>query len=172
MAFRAKAEVEGLRELVLALDHLKNAVRNRILRKAVGDGARIIAKAAKQKAPVRSKADAPSNITPLKLLKKSIGSKVKVYRNSGKVVGIVGPRTGFKTQIGSRVRKGKKSKPGDPIYENPTNVAHLLELGTKRSRARPFLRPALDQSKEQVKTAMAAAIKAGIEKEAVKGAKQ
>lgn len=182
MAFKVHCQIDGLKELIGRLTGLKMKMRNKILRTATTKAARLIAKKAKQKCPVRMtggqvarqakrlrkegiaappKIAAASNITPLKLLKKSIGQKVKTYK-SGVVVGIVGPRKGFRAEIGKRVRKGKKSNVGDPIYADPVNYAHLVELGTKHSKAQPFLRPALEESKDEIRAIFAEEIRAGL----------
>jgi HK97 gp10 family phage protein len=68
-------------------------------------------------------------------LKKSLGKKTKTYRNSGTTVVIIGPRVGFMDASTGR---------------NPVKYGHLVELGTKRARAKPFLRPALAQTKDSV----------------------
>ena len=61
-------------------------------------------------------------------LKRSIGRKVKVYRNTrgtGRVVGIVGPRRGF-DRIGHSKRKKNKGK---SFLRNPIRYGHLIEKG-------------------------------------------
>lgn len=68
-------------------------------------------------------------------LRRSIGVKVKTYRNRAVWAG-VGPRKGFEVQY--------KGKNRDPRY-----YAHLLERGTKRSKQTPFMRPATDNTRPQ-----------------------
>lgn len=67
-------------------------------------------------------------------LKKSLGVKVKRYKDG--VWAGVGPRSGFKIMHDGKPR-------------NPTQYAHLVELGTVRSAAKPFLRPAHESTKGQ-----------------------
>lgn len=110
------------------------------------------------------------------LLKKSLGRKVKVFRGSGVAVGIVGPRRGFKMEKrpdGSKVRVqtkfsrylGQKVKKGKlvDVYKNPTQYGHLVNKGTKRSRAFPFMEPALAAARPQVMRLMADAAREVVE---------
>ena len=92
------------------------------------------------------------------LMAKSIGSKVKTYP-SGVVVGLVGPRSGFNRQVG--VRK-HRAKIGQPINVDPIFYRHLVEYGTPRSRAKPFMRPAWDQTKDQAQAAIVSVLTDGI----------
>lgn len=144
MASVAKGNVEGLDQVKGALKGVDQRVRKKALRKGVSAATGVILRRAKDKVRVRSKT-----------LKKSLGRKVKVFRG-GAVVGIVGPRTGFKTQVGV-VKSGPKA--GQPIYENPTQIAHLVEKGTHRSRAFPFMAPALEESKADAAAATADAVR-------------
>lgn len=112
------------RGVLLKLEALKRGVRNRLLRKALRAGSRPLVVAARALVPVRRKVKG-SNVTPQKLLKKSLGVKIKTYKGGGIVVAVVGARS-KKTQIGTRVRGPHK---GQPVYENPANIAHLVEKG-------------------------------------------
>lgn len=161
MPYAIRAEIEGVKEMIAAVAHLKQAARSRILRSAVGKGARIILKAAKGFAPKESG-----------LLRKSLGVKVKVYKATGRVVGIVGPRNDPKFKQAVMRRRGKWFP--SEVYSNPAKYAHLVELGhagRAPAPARPFLRPAISASQGQVKEAFALAIREGLEREAAKLAK-
>lgn len=153
MTFKIKSEV-NVKDLMSSLDGLKNAVKNRILKKAVNKGCKIILKAAKAKAPRETG-----------LLKKSLGSKVKVYRNTGVVVGIVGPRKGFRQEV---LRKKGRWFPA-MVISDPIRYAHLVELGTSHSQAKPFLGPAVNDSSVAIRNAMAAEITKGLQDQAAKG---
>ena len=76
------------------------------------------------------------------LLAKSIATKIQHYKDTGVAVAVVGPARGSQKIIGTRRRSGKKSQKGAPIWEWPTKIAHLVDRGTKRSRAFPFSEPA------------------------------
>lgn len=131
-------KVEGLAEVLSALDGVDKKIRKKGVRKAVGQAGKIVLRAAK--ARVRKATG---------LLKRSLGRKTKVYRNSGVAVAIVGPRVGFKQQV----QRGGKS-----VLSDPVKYAHLVEEGTSRAEALPFLRPALMQNAGQIQQAMADAI--------------
>lgn len=153
MAFTIRAKIEGVDELVKQLrDELPKRMQGKILRKAIADGSKLVLKTAKQKVPVGETG----------MLKRSLGRRVKVYRNSGKVLGIVGPRTGFKKTKAGRTRTALGEK-FQQAHVNPTKYAHLVELGTRHSAPKPFLRPALDNNKEAVKAIFAKTIKDGLE---------
>jgi HK97 gp10 family phage protein len=55
------------------------------------------------------------------LLRKSLGRKIKSYRNGAVIVGIIGPRKGFRLVIN-----------GVPV--NPVKYAHLVEFGRREVR--------------------------------------
>lgn len=122
------------------------------------------------------------------VLAKSIGNKVKEGKGA-KVTALVGPRKGFKVRVtrsaGRRLegvrdtKKGTKRialrrargvKEGDVV--EATRVAHLVEQGTKERRhksgkstgrmpASPFMKPAFEQTKDQVRTIVADGMRAG-----------
>lgn len=75
-------------------------------------------------------------------LKKSLGYKVKSYPRNKVSVAIVGPRTGFRKQIGVYVKGGKKHPAGEPIIIDPVKYAHLVQLGTRGKKGTDFLTPA------------------------------
>jgi len=84
-------------------------------------------------------------------LHKSIGLTVRRVRRKGQYVNRytarVGPRSKFAIVMGSYT-KGKKK--GQPIRRDPRNYAHLIEYGTSKMAARPFIRPALDSAGDQI----------------------
>lgn len=115
------------------------------------------------------------------LLRKSLGKKQKKYGQKGNIYTIIGPLTGFK----------------DPATgENPVNIAHLVEFGTKGhvikpekkralrftsagfadiarasvqhpgATAKPFMRPAFDAHKEQVLQIVGTELGKGLERQA------
>src|ERR1041385_8283137 len=89
MSLAIKARIEGLEPLIFRLNLLKQGPRNVILRRAVDRGNKILLKAARGNLKAYG-------FTTKSLLYKSLGSKIAVTRK-GIVVGIVGPRTGFKS---------------------------------------------------------------------------
>lgn len=158
MPFKVVAQIAGVKELHQLLQVEAPKAVNRASRRGVTKAAREVRKDARQRTPVRTG-----------LLKRSLDVKVKTYP-SGVVVGVVGPATGFKTDkaTGKKVR----TKLGEKIKEtgiNPVKYAHLVELGTKRSKARPFLRPALDANREKATAILAAEYMAELTKVRAKG---
>jgi hypothetical protein len=128
--FRAKAGLGNVGQATLQkLKALGPKLEKKILRAAVDKGTKYLTKQTKANVPVQTG-----------LLKKSIGSKVKTYPN-GKIIGIVGPRSGFRQQVVTRGRKGAilRTKKGLKLFmaggkdtvRNPLKYAHLTELKRK-----------------------------------------
>lgn len=164
MSYRVQGVVDGLPQLLASLDGLATAVRNRILRAAVMAAGKVVLS--------RAKADAPRESG---LLRKSMARKVKVYRNSGVAVAIVGPRKGYKQQVTRKRGKWRAST----VWADPVRYAHLVELGTRPHRQRggqhpgsmprPFLTPAATQQATAIRAAMASAINEGLAKAVAQG---
>jgi HK97 gp10 family phage protein len=117
------------------LEGLRKTLVSKILRKAVTEASKIV------KQTVASNA---SSIKRFGFLAKSIGVKIKTYSEKKSAVAIVGPRSKWFKEIAGR------------------KYRHLLEGGTKRSRQKPFLKPAFDSTKDQYLTTLANAIERGI----------
>ncbi len=169
----------GDKDLIRKLDRLGKKGYRKTVAKAMSKAATPVSKLAKRLAPRG----------PTGLLKKSIGKKSKWYR--GTRVVIIGPRKGFKVAVGTYKRGPRK---GQTKWHNPANIAHLVELGhrivtggsveridgrdkgkAKHSGrvvghvpAQPFLRPALLQNKQTIKSIMARELRAGLLLEAKK----
>lgn len=165
-----KFKTTGVPELLKALQEIDKKVAKRALTKAVREAAKPILKAAKANVAVDTKT-----------LKKSLGVKVKVYKGGSGVVGLVGIRKDKKGKPIKHKRKVGTTKAGKDIYQDPTKYGHLVEFGTRRhtvakgdrlarkdrkqsemqtgkmhpgAKAKPFLRPALDNNQGQVKATM------------------
>ena len=139
--------IEGLEELRDKLLKLKRVTGRKVVRKALNEASKPILRTAKAKVPVDTG-----------LLRKSLGRKQKSYRGGRSVV-IIGPRTGFKREV---TVAGKKQ------VRNPAKYSHLVEFGTRRTAAKPFLRPAFDELLHQTVAAITNTIADGIEAEATK----
>ena len=85
---KVRVELTGLKEVVERLNLLEQRVRKKVLRRMVAKGSKMLTKGMVARVQVR-----------YGLLERSLDSVVRVY-GSGKVVGIVGPRTGFKDVVG------------------------------------------------------------------------
>ena len=141
MSVRVEMQINPgvIRKVQYGFDALPGRVFSRVVRRASSRAMTPVLKRAKQRVPVRHK-----------LLKKSLGRKVKAYSRDGVVAVIIGPRKGFKDQ-----------KTG----ANPANYAHLVEGGTAPhviqtksgavikhpgARPQPFLRNSLEERKTTV----------------------
>ena len=131
MPFSAK--IEGTKELRRKFARMSKVMKNKVVRPAMDFAMTPMNKSAKRRAPVGKGPEAG-------LLRKSIGKLVRVYPKA--VVGLIGPRTNFKREIGT-TKKGKR------IFKNPVNYAHLVELGTKTAAKKEFLQPALTSQREK-----------------------
>ncbi len=72
----------------------------------------------------------------------SIRIKVKAYP-ADRFVTVIGPSTKY-TRSRGKFKKGKRK--GQPKKSIPSKYAHLVERGTKRSLAKPWLAPAHAES--------------------------
>lgn len=124
MAFAVTAKIEGLELLLFNLQQLRSSKARSVNRRALQSAASLPLKAAKRRVPKDTGQ-----------LRKSLGKKSKTYRDTGTSVVIIGPRVGYKDPATGR---------------NPVKYAHLVELGTVRLQARPYLRPALQETHSQV----------------------
>lgn len=137
-----KMELVGAAETIGALSGLKNALRNRILRRAVLDATKPVYDEMRERVPEDTK-----------LLRKSIGRKVVVFRNSSVVVGLVGPRTDMGAEVVPRGRK-------QPIKRVPTRYAHLAD------RQSPFVAPAWSAALPRAQELLEQRVIAEVEKRA------
>lgn len=157
-------------QLIKNLERVKTAVQRKMMKKAIDKGVKIVAKIAKSKAP-KGKTG---------LLKKSIKSRVtkmvsgKVYVDP-KVFAVKNSLTGgaFKRVVlkgkgrkmnWTQIKEKISSQGGDTEYKRPAKYAHLVEFGTKRTQAKPFMRPALQQSRASVLKQIENEIKNGLKK--------
>lgn len=138
--------VRGLRELQAAMRALPKRLDRRILNAALMAGARPMVKAAKAKVPVDTAA-----------LKSGIrATPVRPKQHTATVhVGIGRARQ-------SKAERAKGAKKYTPWY------GFLVEFGTSKMSARPFLRPAFETTKQAAVEIIKAAIGRRIEIEAAK----
>lgn len=106
-------------------DKLKAGLRNKVLRIALNKAASRVKAAVISNAPQRTGS-----------LKKSIRIKVKNYRAKDVWVAIVGASSKYKRNV--------KKKQIRPVF-----YAKLVETGTRHSPAQPYLKPALQATKQQ-----------------------
>jgi len=65
----------------------------------------------------------------------------------------VGPLKGYRKLV---KRTNKKTGKKYSMEAVPTNYSHLIEFGTSKTPAQPYIRPAIDATQEKVAGAMAA----------------
>lgn len=75
-------------------------------------------------------------------LAKSIRIRLRVYR-SDKFVAVIGPSASY-TRTKGKITRGPRK--GQARKFRPSRIAHLVEKGTRHSRARPWLAPAFAES--------------------------
>lgn len=141
-------KMDGVKEFGERLDALEKKIRRKLTKKAVTAGTRVFMRAAKTKAPKRSG-----------LLKKSVGSRVQVYRNSGVVVGIAGPRTGFGKEVEIKIKNAKGTRVVRRVkrYQDPVRYGPITESRN------PWMLPAFVSSKDEAQGKAVDVLREGIE---------
>lgn len=145
------AQLIGDKELQRMFRTLGDRVQRKVARQAVNAASNPISKAAQ--------AGAPEDSGALKLALKG-GKRLKTYKESGTVVGIIGPRTNVATEVDGRPRR-------------PANYAHLAEDGHIAANGEfvsghPYLRPAYDANESAALGIMSDKFGTGIVREAKK----
>ena len=141
LGYTVRDQVEGLEAIKAQLRELPRKLAAKLEKKAINEAGKLVLQRAKALAPIRE--DRRQGYKG-GLLRKSLARKVKVYRNRGIIVAIVGARKeGFRRQIGTR-------KDGTPIFANSTKYLHLVELGTRTAQGKNFLRQALNEVRPQL----------------------
>ena len=151
MSIRTKIQIEGMGDLLAAMETLKRSAKGRITRAAVTAGGRIVRKQAKANARAIKRTGQLAKLTDM---------KVKTYKKSGNTVAIIGPKKGGKII--------------HPVYGavDPHKYSHLVELGTEHSTPKPFLRAAMMTTKGAVASAMGSKARDQLAREVAKAAKK
>lgn len=102
--------------------------------------------------PVRKSAQSyAKSIKDTGQLYKSIGLTVRRIRRKlqyiNRYTARVGARGGFNLKIGTYTRGKKKGK---AINRDPRYYSHLVEYGTSKMPARPFIRPAVESNEDAI----------------------
>lgn len=98
------------------------------------------------------------------LLRETIGVRYRQYRRSRTTFGSVGPRTRMGRNVTRTSGLGLKYE----VYSNPTKYAHLVEFGTVRTAAKPFLRPSYATHEKQIIATVGAGLGKYLEKAAAR----
>lgn len=142
MPFDVQINLQGLDQVVQKLESMTPELKKKALRNAVGKGASIIRKSATAKAPKDTGAMA-------KNIRVQFASRTT--RKTGDITFRVGVRGGAQ-QAGSRTRYAttKKGRKTALAVGSSTWYWRLVEFGTQKMRARPFMRNAMADSSEAV----------------------
>lgn len=152
-------KVQGLKELGKKMQDLGRKTSNRIAAKAMRQGGIIVRDTARAKAPVLAQ-----NVPHRKrgTLKKAITTRTKI-RKGGKtetIIWVKKPTSGQISRFKGKSGRSGAYNPNDPFYWR------FVEFGTSKMAARPFLRPAFEQSKQQAANVIISTLKTEIHKEA------
>lgn len=154
-------KVDGLSQIQAALSKLGRKTANKIAVKAMRSGGVIVREQARRNVPVLSQS------TPYRragTLKKAIKSSTKVLKNGkiGTVIRVKGLTAKQRAAFKAKNASSGAYNPKDPFYWR------FVEFGTSKMPAKPFMRPAFEQSKEKAATEIIKTLKDGIESEAGK----
>lgn len=133
MADEIKFSITGVDELVKKIKAMPSEVRGKPGRRALGKAANIVTKAARQNA---ERVDDPETG---RRIRDNIGRRFRGrhFRRTGELM----------ISIGVLTKRGRIPT-GNPDEGAKGNTPHwhLVELGTERASAQPFLRPALQEN--------------------------
>ena len=118
-------ELTGDAHLAMQLSHMTTGAAGRIMKPAVREAMKLAKQIAVRLVPQKSGA-----------LKKAIARTVKVSKRKHLAYGRLYIRKGFETIT--------KRPDGTTKVNDPRKYAHLVELGTRKVRARSFLRTAVN----------------------------
>lgn len=122
-----KFTVSGEKQLIMRLENTPKVFISKILPPAIRAGARPMVRAAKNQVYLGGAQKRTG------LLKKSIGVKQYTNKKRGQVVGLVGARHGFKSEVTVPVRRhfrgGRSGIYSRTFTADPANYAHLVERG-------------------------------------------
>lgn len=127
------------------LEFLIGKVERTAKREALTKAARPMLKAAKSLAPVRDRH-----------LQKSLKVKISTFQRDEMIIATIGPDRQY--------RATRTDEEGNPQRVRPVYYAHLLEFGTHRMPAQPYMRPAFDSTKGVSLKIYAGEIKAAIKR--------
>lgn len=157
---KSTVKISGLRETLSGLDQLKKSTQVGVLNRVLKKAAKPVETAAKRDAPVDSGA-----------LKESIGTVI-VRRNAGKSAFAAAMRGGGSRQDAAAAAREANSAAAGRGASATVRVrataphAHLVEFGTVKMGADPFLGPALRAERSDITKSIAADIEAEVAKTA------
>ena len=158
MAKRETVKVEGLAELGKALRELPGRVAKNGLRASVYAGAKVVRDEARAQAP-KAAQSLGANQPPPGTLKRSV-----IMKHIPELSSLTRQTFFVTVRHGKKYRKqGKKGNLSQDAW-----YWRFVEFGTRKMRARPFLRPALEAKRREAGQAMKDRLSERIEMEASK----
>lgn len=163
MANSQTVKVTGLRELGEAMRALSADIATKVAFQAVAAGAKVVRDGARARAPIAPRAYVASGSEMVRNKRKGQRSLEvdEVMVQPGNIPRNIMMTKVRRTQLTARydvgVRGGKK-------HGYASRIASLVERGTVKMPARPFLRPALEQNLPAVTDAMARRLRLRIAK--------
>lgn len=145
----ADLQVKGLRELGAAMRGLSADMAGKVARQAVAAGAGVSRKAIRQKAPVDT-----GNLRAAIVMKREKNTRLTEEY-------VVAVRKGKRRDVAAA--KSGQGKLGKDAY-----YAHMVEFGTVKMPAQPFVRPGFEETAQAATDAIAKRLKARIEKVSAK----
>ncbi|MEK7344935.1 MAG: HK97-gp10 family putative phage morphogenesis protein [Pseudomonadota bacterium] len=158
MAKRETFKIEGLAELGKALRELPERVARNGLRVSVYAGAKVVRDEARARAPKAAQSLGPNQPPPGTLKRSVIMKHIPELSSLTRQTFFVTVRHGKKYR-----KQGKKGNLSQDAW-----YWRFVEFGTRKMRARPFLRPALEARRREAGQAMKDRLSERIEMEASK----
>ena len=156
MAKVETVRIEGLAQLDRALRELPDRVANRGLRSSVYAGAKVIRDEARAQAPKAAQSLGSKQPPPGTLKRSVIMKQIPELSSLTRQTFFVTVRHGKKFR-----KQGKKGNLSQDAW-----YWRFVEFGTRKMRARPFLRPALEAKRREAVQAMKDRLSELIEQEA------
>jgi hypothetical protein len=140
-----RVKITGFRGIGKAIESLEKKAGKKVIRKGVTKGSQVYTKALKERAPKQTG-----------LLKKSLGQRIKSYKGGRTVVGLSGPRSGFKKEVEVKIRnkKGTRIIARKKEVRDPRKYAHITEA------KRPWMKPTFVARQREVEQAAMDAMRA------------
>lgn len=161
--------LEGVEPLMKRIrDELPEKMRTRVYKSAVAKAGTPLKNAVKKHA--RRVGDTGALASSVKssvrvFRRVGRGSDGKVFVSKSKLAGAaslwVGSDKSYTTTV---LRKGEKKQ----RKAAPANYAHLVEFGTKRQKAKPFVRPAISEAGPRALDVLAKGLQVGLAREAAR----
>jgi HK97 gp10 family phage protein len=158
MAKRETFKIEGLAELGKSLRELPERVARNGLRVSVYAGAKVVRDEARARAPKAAQSLGPNQPPPGTLKRSVIMKHIPELSSLTRQTFFVTVRHGKKYR-----KQGKKGNLSQDAW-----YWRFVEFGTRKMRARPFLRPALEAKRREAGQAMKDRLSERIEMEASK----